>query len=126
MPLQRSLSRRAALRIVAGAVLAGRPWDARADGGPADFAAALQQARGQTVYFNAWGGDPRINDYILWAAGELEHRHGVLLRQVKLKDTAEAVSRVLTEKTAGRLDGGSVDLIWINGENFAAMKAGRL
>jgi putative thiamine transport system substrate-binding protein len=33
---------------------------------------------------------------------------------------------VLAEKTAGREDGGSVDLIWINGENFAAMKRGGL
>ena len=32
------------------------------------------------------------------------------------------VSRVLAEKTAGKNSEGSVDLIWINGENFAAMK----
>ena len=48
--------------------------------------------------------------------------YGVTLRQVKLSDTGEAVARVLAEKTAGRADGGSVDLIWINGANFAAMK----
>jgi len=126
MSFPRSWSRRAALHIAAGAVLAGGARPARADTGPADFAGALKQARGQTVYFNAWGGDPRINDYILWAAEALEQRFGVLLRQVKLKDTAEAVSHVLAEKTAGKTDGGSVDLIWINGENFAAMKAARL
>ena len=40
----------------------------------------------------------------------------------QLADTAEAVTRVLAEKTAGRDDGGSIDLIWINGENFASMK----
>ena len=45
---------------------------------------------------------------------------------MKLKDTAEAVAHVLAEKTAGRGDGGSVDLIWINGENFAAMKSNAL
>ncbi len=114
---------------VAGLGLAGlgaRSGAARADAAPADFDAALRQAAGQTVYFNAWGGDPRINDYILWAAGELERRHGVALRLVKLTDTAEAVSQVLAEKAAGRADGGSVDLIWINGENFAAMKSGGL
>jgi len=32
------------------------------------------------------------------------------------------VARVVAEKAAGQLTGGSVDLIWINGENFAAMK----
>jgi putative thiamine transport system substrate-binding protein len=98
----------------------------RADTTPADFEAALKQAAGQTVYFNAWGGDPKINDYILWAAEELERRYSVLLRLVKLTDTAEAVSHVLAEKTAGRSDGGSVDLVWINGENFAAMKSADL
>ena len=41
---------------------------------------------------------------------------------VKVSDTAEVVSRVLTEKAAGRTEGGAVDLVWINGENFAAMK----
>ncbi|PKQ04118.1 MAG: ABC transporter substrate-binding protein, partial [Alphaproteobacteria bacterium HGW-Alphaproteobacteria-10] len=40
----------------------------------------------------------------------------------KLSDTAEAVSRVIAERSAGRDTGGAVDLIWINGENFAAMK----
>ncbi len=41
---------------------------------------------------------------------------------MKLEDTASAVSRAITEKAAGRDEGGSIDLIWINGENFAAMK----
>ncbi len=87
-----------------------------------DFAAIATRARGQTVYFNAWGGSRQINDYIAWAGAQLEERFGVRLVHVKLTDTAEAVSRVAAEKTAGRTEGGSVDLIWINGENFAAMK----
>ena len=49
-------------------------------------------------------------------------RFGITLKHVKLADTAEAVTRVLAEKTAGRDEGGSIDLIWINGENFASMK----
>ncbi|MEK9552505.1 MAG: ABC transporter substrate-binding protein, partial [Alphaproteobacteria bacterium] len=32
----------------------------------ADFNATVEAARGQTVYFNAWGGDDKINDYIEW------------------------------------------------------------
>ena len=82
----------------------------------------LAEAAGQTVYFNAWGGDETINGYIAWVGGEVEERFGVTLKHVKLADTAEAVARVLAEKTAGRDDGGSIDLIWINGENFASMK----
>ena len=87
-----------------------------------DFAAVLDSARGQTVYFNAWGGDDKINDYIAWAGDELARRHDITLKHVKLSDTAAAVSRILAEQAAGRDTGGSVDLLWVNGENFAALK----
>ena len=59
---------------------------------------------------------------VAWVGERVAADYGVMLRHVKLSDTAEAVSRVLAEKTAGRTTGGSIDLIWINGENFAAMK----
>ena len=79
-------------------------------------------ARGQTVYWNAWAGDERTNAFIAWVGDEVGKRYGVTVRQVNLKDTAEAVTRVVSEKTAGRDSGGSVDLVWINGPNFLAMK----
>ena len=85
------------------------------------WAAVEQAARGQTVYFNAWGGSEPINTYIQWAAAELKRAHGVTLEHVKLADTAEMVRRVRAEKAAGR-NAGSADLVWINGENFIAMK----
>ncbi len=82
----------------------------------------LAAARGQKVYWNAWGGDERINAYIAWVGKRVREDYGIDLNHVKLADTADAVSRVLAEKAAGRSSGGSIDLIWINGENFAAMK----
>ncbi len=91
--------------------------------GAQDWDETLAEARGQTVYWNAWGGDEQINDYIAWVGGRVAARHGVELVHVKLTDTAEAVARVVAEKAAGRTEGGAVDLIWINGENFSAMKA---
>jgi len=103
-------------------LLVAAPTPALADSAPASWDQALSRARGETVYFNAWGGDPKINAFIAWAGGRLQADYGVTLRQVKLTDTAEAVARVLAEKTAGRNDGGTVDLVWINGANFAAMK----
>ena len=107
----------------AGAALAAmvRPSSARRP--KLDWAGFLARARGQVVHFNGWGGDQRINDYIAWAAGAVMDRAGVEVRHVKLADTAEAVSRVIAEKAAGRDGDGSVDLIWLNGENFAALKA---
>jgi putative thiamine transport system substrate-binding protein len=83
----------------------------------------LAKARGQTVYWNAWGGSQETNDYIRWAGDRLKERFGVAVEHVKLTDTADAVARVVAEKSAGRAADGSVDLIWINGENFAAMKS---
>lgn len=94
-----------------------------ADPDPQDWPAVLVEAEGQTVYFNAWGGSENINAYLEWAASEMKERFGIELVHVKLDDTAAAVSKVVAEKAAGRDEGGSVDLIWINGENFASMKA---
>ncbi len=87
-----------------------------------DWGDVTAKARGQEVFWNAWGGDERINAYIAWVGERVKAEYGVTLRHVKLSDTAEAVRKVLAEKTAGRHEGGSVDLIWINGENFKAMK----
>jgi putative thiamine transport system substrate-binding protein len=88
----------------------------------ADWQAVLDAARGQTVYWNAWGGDPRTNAFIAWAGERTEERYGVAIEHVKLSDTGEAVARVLAEKAAGKTEGGGIDLIWINGPNFLAMK----
>lgn len=86
----------------------------------------LQQAKGQTVYFNAWGGSQEINDYLRWADRQLQHQYGVQLKHVKVADIAETTQRLLAEKTAGKDQNGSVDLVWINGENFQSMKKGDL
>lgn len=101
----------------AAAALPARP---QADGSA--WKAIEARARGRKVFFNAWGGSERTNSYIRWAADELARDHAVRLEQVKITDTAEAVKRVRGEKAAGRLQDGSVDLLWINGENFLTMK----
>lgn len=87
-----------------------------------DWNATVKAARGQTVYWNAWGGDERTNAFITWVGEETKRRYGVDIRHVKLTSTTEAVTRVVSEKAAGRTSGGTVDLIWINGPNFLAMK----
>jgi len=82
----------------------------------------VDAARGQTVYWHAWGGDPRTNNYIDWVDAQMQARFGIAVEHVPLTDTAEAVTRVLSERAAGQNTGGAVDLIWINGPNFLAMK----
>ena len=91
-----------------------------------DWQAILDAAQGQTVYWNAWGGDQRVNEYIAWVGETVEERYGVTVRHVPVADISESVARILAERTAGRDADGSVDLLWINGENFAAMRANGL
>lgn len=85
-----------------------------------------EAAQGQTVYFNAWGGSQEINAYLRWAGDELKDRYGVTLQHVKVSDIAETVNRLVAEKAAGKNEGGSVDMVWINGENFKSMKSNGL
>lgn len=89
---------------------------------PADWDAVLAEADGQSVYWNAWGGSTTTNDFIAWAGRRVLEDHGVTVEHVKLTDTADAVSRVLSERGAGQDSDGAVDMIWINGANFASMK----
>ena len=105
--------------LLAGSALA-LPTLALAQG--PSWAQISAAARGQTIYFNAWAGSERINAYLQWAVGELAQHAGVRLEHVKVSDTAEVVKRVRAEKAAGRTSDGSADLLWINGENFLAMK----
>lgn len=87
-----------------------------------DWNSILDDANGQTVYFHAWGGSQEINRYLQWAGKELKDQYGVNFNHVKVTDISETGSRLLAEKAAGKNDGGSVDMVWINGENFKSMK----
>ncbi|WP_136645004.1 ABC transporter substrate-binding protein [Tabrizicola sp. YIM 78059] len=83
----------------------------------------VEQARGGTVNWFMWGGADNINAYVSdYVAAVLKRDHDITLNRVPITDAAEVVNLVLTEKEAGITDSGSVDLIWINGENFRSMK----
>lgn len=97
-----------------------------AEPNPQNWQSVLDEARGQTVYWNAWGGATATNDFISWIGDRALNDHGITLEHVKLTDTADAVARVVAEKSAGTDEGGAVDMIWINGANFAAMKEANL
>lgn len=85
-----------------------------------------QEAKGQTVWFNAWGGDPAVNQYLDWVSGEMKTHYAITLNIVHLADAADAVKRIQTEDAAGRKTHGSVDLLWVNGENFRTLKEANL
>ncbi len=76
------------------------------------------RAKGQTVSLWMWGGDPKGNAYVDTILTPAARQAGVTLRRVPVADTKDALNRVLAERAAGRTD-GSVDLVWVNGDNFA-------
>ena len=119
-----AIPRRSALHwLAATSACASLPLAAQPVPANATWEAIERAARGQTVYFNAWAGSERINAYLQWASAQLLGTYGVKLEHVKITDTADVVKRVRAEKAAGRKETeGTVDLVWINGENFAQMK----
>lgn len=91
--------------------------------GFADWNAVLSAAEGTTVNWFMWGGSEVINAHVDEAVGQpLREQYGITLNRVPLDNTADAVNKVLNERAAGKDEGGSVDLIWINGENFRTLK----
>lgn len=99
-----------------GSMLIGKDWDA-----------VVEMAKGGTVNWFLWGGADNINQYVSdYIGGILKDQYDITLNRVGLTDTVEAVNIVLGEKESGVMDKGSVDMIWINGENFRTMKQGDL
>jgi len=87
----------------------------------------LEHARDQTVDWFMWGGFPSTNAYVNgYVAPRVRELYGVKLRQVPVKDISEIVSKLLVEQQAGKNEGGEVDLMWINGENFRTCKKNNL
>jgi len=78
----------------------------------------LNAAKGQSVYFYAWGGSKAVNEYLRWATREIAQQYGIRLIHVKVTDPSEPVSRLKAEN--GRTS--AIDLMWVNGENFAYLK----
>ena len=86
-----------------------------------------EKARGTTVNFALWAGDEARNRFTKGeVARRLKERYDITLNTIPLGDTAEAVNKLLNEKNADKNNGGSIDMIWINGENFRAAKRERL
>jgi putative spermidine/putrescine transport system substrate-binding protein len=87
----------------------------------------VEEARGQTLYWYMWGGSDLVNTFVNgYVAERLQAEYGVSLEMVPVTDATTFVNKVLGERQAGRDSGGSVDLMWINGENFRTMREGGL
>ncbi len=118
------------LALCAATLAATQGWADTPDGAALigqDWEKIVEAARGGEVNFFLWGGSDTINRYVTEDLGGILLRdYGITLNRVGVTDTAEAVNLVLGETAAGVTDAGSVDLIWINGENFRTMRQGDL
>lgn len=86
-----------------------------------------QEARGSELYWYMWGGSDAINSFVQgYVADRLANEYEIELEMVPVTDASVYVSKVLGEQQAGRDRGGSVDLVWINGENFRSMRESNL
>jgi putative spermidine/putrescine transport system substrate-binding protein len=82
----------------------------------------LAESESQTVNMYMWGGSDTINRYIdEWVAPRLKEETGVTLKRIPMNDTKDIINQLLDEKQVGK-ESGSMDVIWINGENFKTAK----
>lgn len=126
----------AGLLIAAGCTAAAPAFTAQTDAAPTGAGKAtiyttwddvLAAAKGTTVNWYMWGGSDVINTNVDSGIGApLKEQFDVTVNRVPIDNTADAVNKVLNEKAAGKDDGGSIDLIWINGQNFRTLKDARL
>lgn len=82
-------------------------------------------AEGKEVNIFMWGGDDGINQYIdEMVAPRLKEEYSITLKRTPM-DTGDILQKLLTEKRAGQ-DKGTMDIIWINGDNFRNAKENEL
>ncbi len=94
--------------------LARQPWDS-----------VVARARGTTVVWRMWRGDPSINAYVdKWVAPRLQAEFGITLQAVSGQGN-ELVDQLTVERESGA-GTGTASLMWINGETFGAMRSRQL
>lgn len=91
-----------------------------------DYPSLEKAARGTEVRWHMWGGSAQINQWVdTYVTAEMKKRHDMNVVRVPM-DAPVFVNKLLTEKAAGK-GTGTMDLLWINGENFKnAVQAGVL
>ncbi|WP_335872348.1 ABC transporter substrate-binding protein [Bacillus sp. 2205SS5-2] len=85
----------------------------------------VQAGEGTKVRMFMWGGDDGINSYMDdWVAPRLRELYSIDFERVPV-DTGEILQKLRTEKEAGKNE-GTIDIIWLNGENFKNAKKSEL
>ncbi|MCF2682932.1 ABC transporter substrate-binding protein [Faecalicatena contorta] len=80
-----------------------------------------EAAKGSTVTFYGWGGDEKLNEWLDDVFAPLmKDKYDITMERVPM-DIDQILSQLSGELQAGEED-GSIDMIWINGENFQSAK----
>jgi putative spermidine/putrescine transport system substrate-binding protein len=86
----------------------------------------LARARGTSVVWRMWRGDPSINAYVDgWVAPRMRDQFGISVEAVEGQGP-ELVNVLATEREAMAGRPGTTSLVWINGETFAQLRGERL
>lgn len=90
------------------------------------FGEIEQQAEGTEVRWYMFGGWAHVNSWVdTYVADAMKKQYNIELTRVPM-DASVFVNKLINEKAAGK-NQGSIDLLWINGENFKnAKEAGLL
>lgn len=81
----------------------------------------LEAAKGTTVNFYGWGGDEQLNNWLKDEFSPLMKEKYDITMNIVPMDIDQILSKLSGEVEAGKED-GSIDMIWINGENFKSAK----
>ena len=106
--------------VAAGLLLAAcaAPSSAPVETAPSSWDSVLAAAKGETVNLWMYGGDQQGDNYVDDVLAPAAAKLGVTIHRIPITDTKDALNRMLAEKQAGRSNDGSVDLVWVNGDNF--------
>jgi len=86
-----------------------------------DWQSILSAAKGTIVNFYGWGGDERINKWLdTFVADNLKEKYDITLNRVSM-NIEDILTKLLGEKQANTQN-GTIDVVWINGENFFTAK----
>ena len=87
----------------------------------AEWEQIVADAKGTTVTFYGWGGDENRNNWLNTTVAQYVKENYDITLEVVGMNIDDILAKLSGEKQAGAAK-GSIDMIWINGENFYSAK----
>ena len=118
--MKRMLALLLALVMVLGLTACGAK-EKKIDLSTASWDQIVDAAKGTTVTFYGWGGDENRNNWLNTTVADYVKENYDITLEVVGMNIDEILAKLSGEKQAGS-NKGSIDMIWINGENFYSAK----